>query len=71
MRPTFAIGILLIVLGIFVIAYDYIPARRETHHFGIGPIRGAVQTEEESDPMPLILGGLSIAAGLYLVLKKS
>lgn len=70
MKKTMLVGIVLVVLGVLIIGYDYIPPRRETHSFGIGPIGGVVTTEEETNPTPLILGGILIVAGLFIALRK-
>lgn len=72
MRPTVLVGIILIIVGIFFISYDYIPSHRERQHIGIGPIELAtVEEEEGSNPAPLFLGAIAIIAGLVLVLRRS
>lgn len=71
MRSTGIVGIVLIILGVVFIAHDYIPPRSETHQVGVGPVGVGVHIEERSDPLPLILGGISILAGLYLIFKRS
>lgn len=72
MKPNFIIGLVLVILGILVIAYDYYPPRRERHHIGVGPVSiNATVTEEGSDPTPLIFGGLAIVGGLFLMLRRT
>jgi uncharacterized membrane protein HdeD (DUF308 family) len=69
MRPlVFIIGILLVVFGVYTLAYDYIPPHRERHAVDVGPVHfGEVVTEEKTSPAPLIIGILAMAAGLVLI----
>ncbi len=64
------LGILLIVAGIFALAYQGITYTTHKKVLDIGPIQ-ATQTEHETIPIPPILGGLAVLGGiLVLVLDR-
>lgn len=70
MRSMLVLGIILIVLGLFSIGYDYYP-KRERHIVGVGPVEiGSYEKEEESSPVPLIIGIVAIAAGCILIIAR-
>lgn len=71
MKLSSILGAVLIVLGVGVIGYGYIP-QREVHRLSVGSREIAtVETEEKSsDPIPLIIGGICVVAGLAFVFKS-
>lgn len=67
MKPVAVIGIILIVLGIVALAYQGFTYTTKEKVVDIGPLK--VETEREKTvPLPPILGGLAIAAGVVLVI---
>lgn len=70
MRPLVLIGVILIVLGVIALAYEGITYTTKRTVIDVGPLE--VQAEEqERIPLPPILGAVSIAGGLVLVLAGS
>jgi hypothetical protein len=70
MRPTTVIGILLIVLGVIALAYQGISYTTREKVIDIGPIEASKETRH-TVPLPPILGGLALAAGVVLVISGS
>jgi hypothetical protein len=60
------IGIVLIVLGALGLAYGGISYTKTEKILDIGPIEATTQTRE-TIPLPPILGGIALAAGIVLV----
>lgn len=60
------VGLLLIVLGVVGLVYGGITYTRERHEVDLGPLEVNVE-EQESIPIPPVLGGLAIAAGVIVV----
>lgn len=66
MKPIAIIGVILIVLGIVALAYQGITYTTKEKVIDLGPLK--VETEREKTiPLPPLLGGLSLAAGIVLV----
>ena len=64
------VGIILIVLGVVSLVYGGITYNRQKTVVDIGPIE-ATATERERIPLPPILGGVALVAGvLMLVLPR-
>ncbi len=66
MKPMIWIGILLIVLGALVLAYQGINYTREKKVLDVGSVHLTTKTHERI-PLPPILGGLAMVGGGVLV----
>jgi uncharacterized membrane protein len=67
MKPMVWIGILLIVLGALVLAYQGINYTREKKVLDVGSVHLTTETHERI-PLPPILGGLALVGGVVLVI---
>ena len=67
MKPMIWIGILLIVLGALVLAYQGINYTREKKVLDVGSVHLTAETHERI-PLPPILGGLALIGGVVLVM---
>ncbi len=65
MKPMIWIGILLIVLGALVLAYQGINYTREKKVLDVGSVHLTAKTQERI-PIPPILGGLALIGGVVL-----
>jgi hypothetical protein len=70
MKPMIWIGILLIVLGALVLAYQGINYTREKKVLDVGSVHLTTETHERI-PLPPILGGLALAGGVVLLVMGS
>jgi uncharacterized membrane protein len=66
MKPISWAGILLIVLGALALAYQGINYTRQKNVLDVGPAHITTETHEHI-PLPPILGGLAVAAGVVLL----
>jgi len=66
MKPMIWIGILLIVLGALVFAYQGINYTREKKVLDVGSVHVTTETHERI-PVPPILGGLAMVGGVVLL----
>ena len=66
MKPIIWVGILLIVLGALVLAYQGINYTRQKDVLDVGSVHLTTQTHERI-PLPPILGGLALAGGVVLL----
>ena len=66
MKVASLVGILLIVVGVIGLAYGGITYTRKEKVVDIGPIE-ATTTKHERIPITPIVGGLSLAAGVVLL----
>ena len=66
MKPMIWLGILLIVLGALVLAYQGINYTREKKVLDVGPVHVTSETHERI-PLPPILGGLALVGGVVLL----
>jgi drug/metabolite transporter (DMT)-like permease len=67
MKPMVWIGILLIVLGALVLAYQGINYTREKKVLDVGSVHLTTETHERIS-LPPILGGLALVGGVVLVI---
>jgi hypothetical protein len=67
MRPTSVIGILLIVGGLVALLMGGFSFTRSEKVLDVGPLEATVQRKERV-PIPPIVGGLALAAGVGLLL---
>jgi uncharacterized membrane protein len=66
MKPISWVGILLIVLGALVLAYQGINYTRQKKVLDVGSVHLTTETHERI-PIPPILGGLALVGGVVLV----
>ena len=67
MKVLTLVGIALIVLGIVAFSYQGITYTTREKVIDVGPLRATVE-KEKTIPLPPILGGLSLAAGVVLLI---
>jgi hypothetical protein len=67
MKVLTLVGIALIVLGIVAFTYQGITYTTREKVIDVGPLRATVE-KEKTIPLPPILGGLSLAAGVVLLI---
>ncbi len=66
MKAMVWVGILLIVLGVLILAYQGISYTRQKRVLDVGSVHIATKTHEYI-PLPPILGGLVLLGGVILV----
>jgi uncharacterized membrane protein YidH (DUF202 family) len=66
MKPISWVGVLLIVVGALVLAYQGINYTRQKKVLDMGSMHVTTETHERI-PLPPILGGLALAGGIVLV----
>jgi hypothetical protein len=66
MKPLMLAGIALILLGILGLSYNRITYTSKEKILDIGPIEATAE-KEKSIPLPPLLGGLVLVAGIGLV----
>jgi uncharacterized membrane protein YidH (DUF202 family) len=64
-----AIGIVLVILGIVGLVYGGITWTRKDKVVDVGPVE-ITADKKESIPLPPIVGGVMLVAGVVLLLKK-
>ena len=67
MKATIWIGIALIVIGVVSLAYGGFTYTSNEQVVEFGPIKAEVETRERV-PLPPVLGGISLAVGIVLVI---
>ena len=67
MRTATLVGILLIVLGIFSLAFQGFTYTRHRKVVDLGPFQATTETKERI-PLPPILGGIALVGGIGLVI---
>ena len=70
MKATTIVGIVLIVLGVFALAYQGITYTRTEKVVDLGPLKVEAQ-REKTIPLPPVLGGVAVAAGVVLLIVGS
>jgi uncharacterized membrane protein len=66
MKGSVIVGILLIIGGVFALAYQGISYTRTKKAVDLGPIQVTTKQKEEI-PLPPIVGGVALIGGLVLV----
>ena len=66
MKGLVIVGIILIVLGIVALAYHGFTYTTREKVLDLGPLKASVE-KEKTVPVPPILGGLAVVAGVFLV----
>ena len=70
MKSSSIMGVVLIVLGLFALAYQGISYTKREKIVEVGPIHAEKDTTK-TIPLPPILGGLSLVCGVVLVAAGS
>lgn len=70
MKATTIVGIVLIVLGVIALAYQGITYTRTEKVVDLGPLKVEAQ-REKTIPLPPVLGGVAVAAGVVLLIVGS
>jgi hypothetical protein len=68
MKSITITGIVLIVIGVLVFAYQGLTYTKREKILEVGPIQATRETSK-TIPLPPILGALAIAGGIVLVVK--
>lgn len=66
MKTSTIIGIVLIIMGGFMLAYDAISYTTEEEVVDVGPLEATVE-ETETLPLPTAVGGVTLAAGVLVL----
>jgi hypothetical protein len=66
MRPLTLVGAILVALGILALAYQRITYTKRDTVVDIGPIHATAE-HEKTIPLPPIIGGTAIVAGVALM----
>jgi hypothetical protein len=67
MKAAPLVGIILIVLGVIALAYQGITYTTHKKVLDIGPLQATTE-QQKTIPLPPILGGLTLAGGVLLLL---
>lgn len=70
MKPIMLVGIVLIILGVAALTYQGITYTTREKVLEIGPLEATKKTEK-TIPLPPLLGGVALAAGIVLVITGS
>jgi hypothetical protein len=70
MKPTAIVGIVLIVLGIFALAYQGITYTKRERVADVGPFH-ATREKTKTIPLPPVLGGTALVGGIVLLVAGS
>jgi hypothetical protein len=70
MRASLILGVALIVFGVLALAYGSFSFTREKEVLDLGPIEATAE-ERETIPLPPVLGGAAIVAGVALLFVGS
>ena len=67
MKPLTIVGIVLIALGVIALAYQGITYTTKEKVIEVGPLK-VEATKEKTIPLPPVLGGVAVAAGVVLLI---
>jgi hypothetical protein len=67
MKTASMVGILLIVLGVIALTYQGITYTTQKRVVDVGPIH-ATKDEHKTIPLPPVLGGMALVAGVGLLI---
>ena len=67
MKPLTIVGIILIALGVIALAYQGITYTTKDKVIEVGPLK-VEATKEKTIPLPPVLGGVAVAAGVVLLI---
>jgi hypothetical protein len=68
MKMAAGIGIMLVIVGLIALAYQGISYTTHKKVLDIGPIQ-ATRTEHKTIPLPPVLGGVAVIAGVILLVS--
>ena len=68
--PVIVIGVVLIVLGVIALAYQGITYTTHEKVLEVGPLKATAE-KKHTIPLPPVLGGLALGAGVVLVIVGS
>jgi len=66
MKPTFFVGLVLIVLGVIALAYGGITYTTREKVIDLGPIQASAD-RQKTFPLPPVVGVISLVGGIALV----
>jgi hypothetical protein len=66
MKPIMLVGIVLVVIGVVSLVYQGITYTTREKVLQIGPLEATKKTEK-TIPLPPLLGGASLVAGIVLI----
>jgi hypothetical protein len=66
-RSVMVLGIVLVVLGVLALAYQGITYTKREKILDVGPLQ-ATADRERTIPLPPLVGGLSLAGGIALLI---
>jgi hypothetical protein len=69
-KPIIWVGILLVILGGLVLIYQGFNYTHQEHVMDVGPMHVTTETQDRV-PIPPILGGLTLAAGVVLLVVQA
>ncbi len=67
MKPLTIVGIVLIALGVIALAYQGVTYTTKENVIEVGPLK-IEATKEKTIPLPPVLGGVAVAAGVVLMI---
>ena len=70
MKAISLVGVLLIVVGVLVLAYQGINYTRQKKVLDVGSVHLTTETHERI-PLPPILGGLALVGGVVLLVMEA
>ena len=70
MKPLTILGVVLIVLGVLALAYQRITYTTRETVLDVGPIEATAE-RQKTIPLPPILGGAAVAAGVVVLVVGS
>lgn len=70
MKSSTILGIVLLIFGIFALAYQGITYTKRDKILDVGPIHATKDTTK-TVPLPPILGGLALVAGVILIVVSA
>lgn len=70
MKPNMLIGVVLLVLGLIAFAYQGISYTTREKVVDLGPLE-VERTKEKTIPLPPIVAGLALAAGIILIVADT
>ena len=68
-KPILLLGIVLIILGVISLGYQGITYTTREKVLKIGPIEATKKTEK-TIPLPPVLGGVFLAAGIVIIVMR-
>ena len=66
MKPMMLLGVVLIIVGVLALAYQGITYTTREKVLDLGPLKASVD-KQKTIPLPPILGGAALAAGVILI----